>query len=280
MNGLSALIVIHPSRPTPSRRTTLLGWLGLPWLIAVLFGTDAVLELIGLPPGERPLPLGMLLVASALLPIALYVASPWLGRLPAMGWLLAKPQPKAVLDAEGIRLTLPERTEARLRSSSAHLSLSGDSRPRHGGRWTHRGLAPCNERHVRIRDCIGMVGSGDRVDSRPAACALAVLRLPCAPGVGPRSQDVSVSPLIGVVGVLPVWRYVGRPLCRHRRRRPPRARSSDQGPPPHPLVLDTRLDGVQDDATRGRATSSDGVSSGDGDRSRCAWCHHLPSVVA
>jgi hypothetical protein len=111
MNGPSTPIVIRPSRPTPSRRTTLLGWLGLPWLIAVLFGTDAVLELIGLPPGERPLPLGMLLVASALVPIALYVASPWLGRLPAMGWMLAKPQPKAVLDAEGIRLTLPERTD-------------------------------------------------------------------------------------------------------------------------------------------------------------------------
>jgi hypothetical protein len=50
-------------------------------------------------------------VALAILPIGLYVSSPWLGRVSSMSWLLAKPQPEAELDLHGIRLRLPDRPD-------------------------------------------------------------------------------------------------------------------------------------------------------------------------
>jgi hypothetical protein len=104
-------IVIRPGRATPSRTTRWLGLLGFPWLFLVLIGTDAILTALGFPPGERPLLVRVVVIACAVLPIGLYVASPWLGRLPSLSWLLAWPQPEAELDLDGIRLRLPDRPD-------------------------------------------------------------------------------------------------------------------------------------------------------------------------
>jgi hypothetical protein len=87
----------------------LLGWLSIPWALAVFFGLDAVLRPIGYPLGQQPPLLRLLVIVVALAPGALAIASPWLGRLPTMGWLLAKPQPEVRLNAGGIRLVLPDR---------------------------------------------------------------------------------------------------------------------------------------------------------------------------
>jgi hypothetical protein len=82
--------------------------LGLPWLFVVLIGSDTVLTALGLPPSERPPLLRVVVIALSALPIGLYVLSPWLGRVSSMSWLLAKPQPEAELDRDGIRLSLPD----------------------------------------------------------------------------------------------------------------------------------------------------------------------------
>jgi hypothetical protein len=111
MNVATGRIVVRPSSPTPSRATRWLGLLGFPWLFLVVIGTDAALTMLGLPPDERPLVIRVLAVVLAVVPLGLYVASPWLGRLPPLRWLFAWPQPEAELDLDGIRLSLPDRPD-------------------------------------------------------------------------------------------------------------------------------------------------------------------------
>ena len=98
-----------------SRAARLLGWLAIPWALVVLIGGEAVLDRLGLYP--EPLVLRLTLVFVALTPGALAVASPWLGRLPTMGWLLASPQPEARLDFDGFTLILPDREPVRFKWS-------------------------------------------------------------------------------------------------------------------------------------------------------------------
>lgn len=127
MNEAAVRIVIRPSRPTPSRATRWLGLLCLPWALLVLIGGDSILGMVGLPPNERPPVLRALVVAVAVLPIALYAGSPWLGRLRPLRWLFATPQPEAELDADGVRLTLPGRADQYFSwSSVAALQASGN----------------------------------------------------------------------------------------------------------------------------------------------------------
>jgi len=106
-----------------------MAWASLPWALFVLFGTYRVLEWLGYPPTEQPLVFRIFLVAVALAPGLIYIACPWLARLPGMRRLLADPQPEATLDAEGIRPVLPSRPVRHFQwSEVASLAPSNDLR--------------------------------------------------------------------------------------------------------------------------------------------------------
>lgn len=125
----SEAIVIRPQRQVLSRTARWLSWAAIPWALGVLFGFDAVLRSFGTPLGEQPPLSRALVVAIALVPGLLLIVSPWLGPRAATGWLLARPQPEARLDAEGIRLMLPDQpVQAIAWSDIASLSPSNDLR--------------------------------------------------------------------------------------------------------------------------------------------------------
>lgn len=81
--------------------------LSIPWLLIFALAMDAVLTWIGIPGGERPIAGRIALVAIAVAPVALYIFSPMLVRLPGFDWLFLRPQPVAVVDGSGLDLRLP-----------------------------------------------------------------------------------------------------------------------------------------------------------------------------
>ncbi len=111
-------VIVRASPVALSRATRRIGWLAFPWFFGILFGGAALQDRLGWPLGMAPLPVRLALISVAAVPMVMYVASPWLGRLPAMRWLLASPQPEARLDLDGLALTLPEREPIRLEWSA------------------------------------------------------------------------------------------------------------------------------------------------------------------
>ena len=83
-----------------------MGWLAFPWGFAVLVAADAAREATGFAGTAQPV-LAILVVLVAATPGVLFLASPWLGRVPGFRWLSAVPQPLVVLDDDGIQLQLP-----------------------------------------------------------------------------------------------------------------------------------------------------------------------------
>jgi hypothetical protein len=82
--------------------------LALPWAFAVFFGGAWLLEALGYPLSpETPPLIPVLWVTVAMAPSAIWFVVQWLGRVPGLGWMLARPQPLARVDAGGIDLTLP-----------------------------------------------------------------------------------------------------------------------------------------------------------------------------
>lgn len=98
---------LRPWRVTPSKAGNATAWLAFPWLFGVLFATSAALSALGLPGPYQSVLFRWVVVMIALAPGVMYTASPWLGRVPGFRWLLAVPQPLAIIDDEGIQFQLP-----------------------------------------------------------------------------------------------------------------------------------------------------------------------------
>lgn len=101
------LIVVHPGRLelTPAGRLVFV--LGLPSAIGFLLVAELVLPLLGMSREERPEWLRFALVGVALAPGLLWILHPRVGRLRAVRWMLADPQPAARLDDIAIELNAP-----------------------------------------------------------------------------------------------------------------------------------------------------------------------------
>jgi len=114
-DAFHAPIVVRPRSPVFRAIGTLLVRLCLPWLLLSLLALDAALTAMGLPPGERNLPVRLTIVAIGVLPAAIVLLSPLLVRLPGFDWLFLRPQPMALLDSTEVALLLPKGGERRYR---------------------------------------------------------------------------------------------------------------------------------------------------------------------
>ena len=94
-------LVLHPSTVTLSRAGDALPVLAVPWFLGMLTVHGA------LYPDMGPVGTQLVAVLVAVAPIALFLGSPVLGRVPGLRWLLATPQPLATLDGDEIELALP-----------------------------------------------------------------------------------------------------------------------------------------------------------------------------
>ena len=70
-----------------------MAWASLPWGLFVLFGTYGVGGWLGYAPSDVPLVFRILLVVVALAPGFIYIACPFLPRVPGIRRILADPQP-------------------------------------------------------------------------------------------------------------------------------------------------------------------------------------------
>jgi len=101
------MTIVRPSRPALSRARKWLGYLCIPFCIAFLVAADSLLTANGMPPGERPGVVRVAMIAIALTPVAVVVATPALIRIRGFGWMFLSPQPLAIVLPEGIELHLP-----------------------------------------------------------------------------------------------------------------------------------------------------------------------------
>lgn len=125
-SGSLAPIVVRPRSPVFTTVGTWVVRLCLPWLLLSLLMLDAALTAMGLPPGERSLPLRLTIVAIGALPVAIVLFSPLLVRLPGFDWLFTRPQPTAVLNPTDLTLLLPSGGERRYRwEDIASLKFKG-----------------------------------------------------------------------------------------------------------------------------------------------------------
>jgi len=76
------MTIVRPSRPALSRARKWLGYLCIPFCIAFLVAADSLLTANGMPPGERPGVVRVAMIAIALIPVAVVVATP---ALPVIG---------------------------------------------------------------------------------------------------------------------------------------------------------------------------------------------------
>ena len=114
-DAFHAPIVVRPRSPVFTTIGTWVVRLCLPWLLLSLLVLDAALTAMGLPPGERSLPLRLTIVAIGALPVAIVLLSPLLVRLPGFDWLFLRPQRMALLDSTELTLLLPKGGERRYR---------------------------------------------------------------------------------------------------------------------------------------------------------------------
>ncbi len=77
-------------------------WLSFPWLLAVPLVAYAIV------PAGYPQAVSIGVVVVAVAPLVISFASSMVGRLPGFRWMLATPQPLAILDDDGIELALPD----------------------------------------------------------------------------------------------------------------------------------------------------------------------------
>lgn len=103
-------VTVRASPKSISQTTRWLGWLAIPWALVALIGGVAILDRLY---AEGPLALRLVIVAVALAPGAMAATSEWLGRVSALSWLLAWPQPEARLDLDGMTLILPDTEQVR-----------------------------------------------------------------------------------------------------------------------------------------------------------------------
>jgi hypothetical protein len=96
--------VVRSRTVTLSRIGDALWWLAVPWLFVMLAVAYAaqragLLDLVATR---------AVVLAAGVAPLVLVFGSPLLGRLPGLRWLLATPQPGAILNEDGIELALPD----------------------------------------------------------------------------------------------------------------------------------------------------------------------------
>jgi hypothetical protein len=96
--------VVRPRTVTLSRVGDALWWLAVPWLF-VMLALSAAAQRAGL---LDLVATRVVVLATGVAPLVLVFGSPLLGRLPGLRWLLVSPQPGAMLNGDGIELTLPD----------------------------------------------------------------------------------------------------------------------------------------------------------------------------
>jgi len=121
-------VVVRPRRPIFTPRGTWLVRLSLPWLLISQLAMDAALTAIGLAPAERPVVLRLVVSVVGVAPVAIFVFSPMLVRLPGFDWLFLRPQPLAVVDPTELALRLP-------RIGDRRFNLDEVGSLRFKGRW-------------------------------------------------------------------------------------------------------------------------------------------------
>lgn len=102
------MTIVRPASPAYTKARKWLGYLCMPFLLAIVIGADTVLTKNGWPPADRPEVLRLAIVAIAIVPVAVVIASPALRRVRGFGWMFLSPQPLAIVRPEGMELRLPE----------------------------------------------------------------------------------------------------------------------------------------------------------------------------
>jgi len=105
----AAPVTVRPSAPALTAAGRWMGYLALPWALVAMLGGSWLLGLAGYRSGDTPVPLRFLLLAFALAPGVVWILSnSRLGQQPGLRRLRATPQPLAIIDSNGIELSIPE----------------------------------------------------------------------------------------------------------------------------------------------------------------------------
>lgn len=101
-------IVVLPRHPAHSTVGTWFVRLSLPWLLVSLLAIDTIMMWAGLPSGQRPLPIRLLIVAIGVAPVAIVLLRSRLVKVAAFRWLFIHPQPLASVRSTHLELHTPE----------------------------------------------------------------------------------------------------------------------------------------------------------------------------
>jgi hypothetical protein len=106
--------VLVPRSAVRSRAGRAIGWIALPWAIGFAIVVDVLLTSAGWPRTPRPLLLQVAILLVGAGPAVLWLLAGWLGHRRRLAWLLEWPQPKLILDTDGLTLATADQAPQRL----------------------------------------------------------------------------------------------------------------------------------------------------------------------